>query len=100
MLLLSEKESFGLVALEAMACGVPCIGTNVGGVPEVISDGINGFLCEVGDIEGFSNKAISLLRDIVMHQQFSARAVEIVKTKFNADQILEQYEQLYFNLLN
>jgi L-malate glycosyltransferase len=100
MLLLSEKESFGLVALEAMACGVPCIGTNVGGVPEVISDGINGFLCEVGDIEGFSTKAISLLSDIDMHQQFSTRAVEIVKTKFNADQILEQYEQLYFNLLN
>jgi glycosyltransferase involved in cell wall biosynthesis len=83
-----------------MACEVPCIGTNVGGVPEVISDGINGFLCEVGDIEGFSTKAISLLSDIDMHQQFSTRAVEIVKTKFNADQILEQYEQLYFNLLN
>ena len=51
MLLLSEKESFGLVALEGMACGVPCIGTNVGGIPEVISDGENGFICELGDID-------------------------------------------------
>ena len=51
MLLLSEKESFGLVALEAFACGVPCIGTNVGGIPEVISDGENGYICELGDID-------------------------------------------------
>src|SRR4051812_15097207 len=58
MLLLSEKESFGLVALEAMACGVPCIGTNVGGVPEVISDGVNGFICELGDLADISGKAI------------------------------------------
>jgi L-malate glycosyltransferase len=100
MLLLSEKESFGLVALEAMACGVPCIGTNVGGVPEVISDGINGYTCEIGDIEAFSTKAITLLSDKDMHEQFSAQAVAIVNTKFNADQTLEQYEQLYFNLLN
>src|SRR5690606_34626594 len=50
MLLLSEKESFGLVALEAMACGVPCIGTDVGGIPEVISDGETGYICTMGDI--------------------------------------------------
>jgi N-acetyl-alpha-D-glucosaminyl L-malate synthase BshA len=100
MLLLSEKESFGLVALEAMACGVPCIGTNVGGVPEVISDGVNGFICELGDLADISGKAISLLNDRDLHQQLSNNAVQIVKTKFKADLILEQYEQLYFNLLN
>src|SRR3954469_13624089 len=60
MLLLSEKESFGLVALEAMACGVPCIGTNVGGIPEVITDGENGFICDLGDTDGIAEKAIQL----------------------------------------
>jgi N-acetyl-alpha-D-glucosaminyl L-malate synthase BshA len=100
LLLLSEKESFGLVALEAMACGVPCIGTNVGGMPEVINHGQTGFICEVGDIDDISNKAIALLKDKNMHQQFSNESVEIVKTKFKASQIVEQYEQLYFKLLN
>ena len=51
MLLLSEKESFGLVALEAMACGVPCIGTNVGGIPEVIENDKTGYICEVSQID-------------------------------------------------
>ncbi|MEH7504618.1 N-acetyl-alpha-D-glucosaminyl L-malate synthase BshA [Neobacillus drentensis] len=100
MLLLSEKESFGLVALEAMACGVPCVGTNVGGVPEVINNGINGFICEVGDIEDISNKALVILNDKSLHQQFSNQSIETARTKFKADQIVEQYEQIYFNLLN
>ncbi|MBT2726263.1 N-acetyl-alpha-D-glucosaminyl L-malate synthase BshA [Bacillus sp. ISL-75] len=100
MLLLSEKESFGLVALEAMACGVPCVGTNVGGVPEVINHGMNGFICEVGDIDDISNKSLAILVDQALHQQFSKQSVETAKTKFKADQIVEQYEQIYFNLLN
>jgi L-malate glycosyltransferase len=100
MLLLSEKESFGLVALEAMACGVPCVGTNVGGVPEVINHGMNGFICEVGDIDDISNKSIAILVNQDLHQQFSKQSVETAKTKFKADQIVEQYEQIYFNLLN
>ena len=100
MLLLSEKESFGLVALEAMACGVPCIGTNVGGMPEVINHGVNGFICEVGDIEDISSKALSVLNDQVLHQQFSNQSVYTAKTTFKAEQIVEQYEQIYFNLLN
>ncbi len=61
MLLVSEKESFGLVALEAMACGVPCIGTNVGGIPEVISDGETGYICEMGDIDPIAKKGIEIL---------------------------------------
>jgi L-malate glycosyltransferase len=99
MLLLSEKESFGLVALEAMACGVPCIGTNVGGMPEVIDHGVNGFICEVGDIEDISNKALAILNDKNLHQQFSNQSIETAKSKFKADHIVEQYEQIYFNLL-
>jgi L-malate glycosyltransferase len=100
MLLLSEKESFGLVALEAMACGVPCVGTNVGGLPEVIHHDRNGFICEVGDIEDISNKALTILNDKDLHQQFSIQSIETAKTKFKADHIVEQYEQIYFNLLN
>ncbi|QCJ43259.1 N-acetyl-alpha-D-glucosaminyl L-malate synthase BshA [Bacillus sp. S3] len=100
MLLLSEKESFGLVALEAMACGVPCIGTNVGGIPEVIQHGETGYLCKVADVEDIAGKAISLLNDRKLHHQFSSHSIHIVKTKFKAEKILEQYEQLYFKLLN
>jgi N-acetyl-alpha-D-glucosaminyl L-malate synthase BshA len=100
MLLLSEKESFGLVALEAMACGVPCIGTNVGGIPEVIQHGENGYICEVGDIEDISSQAITLLNNHNLHQKFSQQSLETVRIKFKADQIVEQYEQLYWKLLN
>ncbi|TWE06168.1 N-acetyl-alpha-D-glucosaminyl L-malate synthase BshA [Neobacillus bataviensis] len=100
MLLLSEKESFGLVALEAMACGVPCIGTNVGGIPEVIEQGVSGYICEVGDLEDISRKAVSLLSDFDLHQKMSLKALDTVKTKFRADRIVEQYEQLYWKLLN
>ncbi|MBO0958175.1 N-acetyl-alpha-D-glucosaminyl L-malate synthase BshA [Neobacillus sp. MM2021_6] len=99
-LLLSEKESFGLVALEAMACGVPCIGTNVGGIPEVIQHGVNGYICEVSDIGDIAEKAISLLTDNKLHQQFSQASVNTVHTKFKAEQIVEQYEQIYYKLLN
>ncbi|WP_147533767.1 N-acetyl-alpha-D-glucosaminyl L-malate synthase BshA [Bacillus marasmi] len=99
MLLLSEKESFGLVALEAMACGVPCIGTNVGGIPEVIIAGENGFLCELGDIEMCAKQAVELLCNDELHQQFSENAMKTAKTKFAAEQIVSQYEDIYYSLL-
>lgn len=99
MLLLSEKESFGLVALEAMACGVPCIGTNVGGIPEVIDHGQSGFICELGDIEDISDKAIDLLRNSVKHQRFREASVKLVREKFLATTIVKQYEDLYKSLL-
>ncbi|MEH7012638.1 N-acetyl-alpha-D-glucosaminyl L-malate synthase BshA [Neobacillus niacini] len=98
-LLLSEKESFGLVALEAMACGVPCIGTNVGGMPEVIEHGKTGYICELGDIDDISTKAILLLSDQQIHQQFAVNGVAVVNTKFRAEQIVGQYERLYLKLL-
>jgi L-malate glycosyltransferase len=99
-LLLSEKESFGLVALEAMACGVPCIGTNVGGMPEVIQHGETGYICELGDIDDISTKAIFLLSNQQIHEQFANHGVSVVNTKFRAEQIVGQYEQLYYKLLN
>jgi L-malate glycosyltransferase len=100
MLLLSEKESFGLVVLEAMACGVPCIGTNVGGIPEVISDGNTGYLCEIGNIEEISSRAIAILKNKELHQLFSEQAVSVVRNKFRAQTIVEEYEKIYYTLLD
>lgn len=100
MLLLSEKESFGLVALEAMACGVPCIGTNVGGIPEVIEHGVNGFICEVGDIDMIAESALSLLKDPSTYERFSNYSLQAVREKFNANLIVKQYENIYFKLLS
>ncbi|WP_064091048.1 N-acetyl-alpha-D-glucosaminyl L-malate synthase BshA [Rossellomorea aquimaris] len=97
-LLVSEKESFGLVALEAMACGVPSIGTNVGGIPEVIEDGVNGYICEVGNVEQIATKALTLLKDETLHRTFSQNALETARTKFHSSKILEQYEQVYRGL--
>ena len=98
-LLLSEKESFGLVALEAMACGVPAVGTNIGGIPEVIEHGVNGFIAEVGDIESIASYAMQLLSNDDLHKSMSTRAVEAVQTKFASNLILEQYEALYYKTL-
>lgn len=100
MLLLSEKESFGLVLLEAMACGVPCIGTNVGGIPEVITNGETGFICEVGDIDEIAEKALLLLTDGTLHQRVSQNALAEVNKRFHADRIVKEYENLYFEALH
>lgn len=99
MLLLSEKESFGLVALEAMACGVPCIGTNVGGIPEVIVDNYTGFICDLGNIEQIAAKALSLLTNEELRHQFSMNGIHHVKEHFYSSNIVQQYERIYFQLL-
>lgn len=99
MLLLSEKESFGLVALEGMACGVPCIGTNVGGIPEVISSGETGYICELGDIEGVAEHAEKILLDEELHTYLREQSIHRVNERFRADLIVEQYEQVYFDTL-
>ncbi|UFU01376.1 N-acetyl-alpha-D-glucosaminyl L-malate synthase BshA [Radiobacillus kanasensis] len=94
-LLLSEKESFGLVLLEAMACGVPCIGSNAGGIPEVIEDGINGFITEIGNIDQVVERAIQLLTDSTLHRTFSANGLNKVKEEFHSTTILKQYIRTY-----
>ncbi|MFC0470261.1 N-acetyl-alpha-D-glucosaminyl L-malate synthase BshA [Halalkalibacter kiskunsagensis] len=99
MLLLSEKESFGLVALEAMACGVPVIGTHAGGVPEVVVDGVTGYLCDVGDVECVARKAIGLLMDDACHEAFSKRGMERVQSVFHSKLIVSQYEKLYHQVM-
>ncbi|MDM5154159.1 N-acetyl-alpha-D-glucosaminyl L-malate synthase BshA [Bacillus sp. DX1.1] len=99
MLLLSEKESFGLVLLEAMACGVPCIGTRVGGIPEVIQHGETGYLCEVGDIHGIAEQATKLLKNEELHRNMAQRAMEAVHEQFRSEKIVSQYETIYYDIL-
>ncbi|EJL40886.1 glycosyl transferase [Brevibacillus agri] len=99
MLLPSEKESFGLVALEAMACGVPVVATVAGGIPEVVVDGVNGFLRPIGDVEGMSQAAIRLLQDEALYREFSANSIERSCKTFCHETIASQYEALYTKLL-
>jgi glycosyltransferase involved in cell wall biosynthesis len=99
MLLPSEKESFGLVALEAMACGVPVVATNAGGLPEVVEDGKSGFLCEIGDVEKMAERTLMLLRDDALYQQFSRVSIDRSNDAFCHEKIASQYEDLYYRLL-
>ena len=98
-LLPSEQESFGLTALEAMACGVPVIASDVGGLPEVIADGETGFLSAVGEVGPMAEKAVALLRDPALHGRFSARARERAVRLFPAEAIIPQYEDFYREVL-
>ncbi|WP_211654338.1 N-acetyl-alpha-D-glucosaminyl L-malate synthase BshA [Planococcus alpniumensis] len=98
-LLMSKKEAFGLVLLEAMACGVPAIGTQIGGIPEIIEPGENGFLVELGDIDAAANAAIRILTDDMLHEKMSGAALETVNKRFSSEKILAEYETLYARLL-
>jgi L-malate glycosyltransferase len=93
-LLPSETESFGLAALEAMACGVPVISSNSGGLPEVNFDGISGYLSNVGNVEEMAANAIKILKDDKILNEFKANALEVAK-KFDIKNILPKYEALY-----
>ncbi|MBO8170739.1 MAG: N-acetyl-alpha-D-glucosaminyl L-malate synthase BshA [Bacillaceae bacterium] len=95
LILTSEKESFGLVALEAMACGVPVIATTAGGLPEVVRDGETGFLKPVGDIEGMASKVLELMQDETRYRTFAEQSIRHAHHTFNHDKITSQYEELY-----
>ncbi|HRP88812.1 MAG TPA: N-acetyl-alpha-D-glucosaminyl L-malate synthase BshA [Edaphocola sp.] len=93
-LLPSAYESFGLAALEAMACQVPVISSNAGGLPEINIEGVTGYLSDVGNVEEMAQKAISILKDDVILAQFKERAFKHAHT-FTIDKIVPQYESLY-----
>lgn len=94
-LLPSQSESFGLSALEALASGVPVIGTNAGGLPEVIRDGETGVLCGVGDIEGMSAASLGILQNAKRWSEMSRLAAADARERFSRDAIVTKYEALY-----
>jgi len=97
-LLPSQSESFGLAALEAMACGVPVVASRTGGLPELIEDGVNGVLEPPGSVEAMARRAIDLLRDPERHRVMAEAAARRADM-FRANEIVPQYERLYAEVL-
>ena len=90
----SETESFGLAALEAMACEVPVVSSNAGGIPEVNIEGVTGFLLPVGDVEGMAKRTLELLQDEEKLAHFKQNAFAQAQ-QFDISKILPQYEAYY-----
>ena len=95
LLLPTELEAFGLAALEGMACGVPPVATNAGGVPELVTDGVDGFLEAVGDTSAQANRVVELLTDEALHARMSAAARETALRRFCTSLIIPKYEEYY-----
>ncbi len=95
----SSSESFGLGALEAMACGVPVVASDIGGIPEVVSSGETGVLRPVGDVEGMAAAAIELLSDRGRWERMSAAAAKDARERFSEEAVVAQYEALYTETL-
>jgi len=98
-LLPSAQESFGLAALEAMACGVPVVASRVGGLPEVIDHGTSGFLHEPADLDGMAASAIALLTDADLHARVADAALRQVQVRFCVDLVVPKYEEHYRRIL-
>jgi N-acetyl-alpha-D-glucosaminyl L-malate synthase BshA len=98
-LLPSSQESFGMAALEAMACEVPVVASRIGGLPEVIQDGLTGFLCDPDDIDGMVDRSVAVLQDTPLRRRIGEAAAEHVRTHFCEDAIVPQYEAFYEEVL-
>ena len=91
----SRKEAFGLAGLEAMACGTPVLASAVGGLPEVIEDGVNGLLFSLDNLDDAAEKAVALLKDRRRYWEISRRGIETARDRFSMSSILDQYEAVY-----
>jgi N-acetyl-alpha-D-glucosaminyl L-malate synthase BshA len=99
-LLPSEQESFGLAALEAMACQVPVVASRVGGLPEVIDDGVTGFLHPLGDLDAMAASGVALLEDPARHRAVAEAALAAVLQRFCASVIVPRYEAFYRQVID
>lgn len=99
LLLPSDLESFGLAALEGMACGVPAVCSRVGGVPEVITDGVEGYLVPARDVETMAARALDILTNPERREQMGKAARQRALTQFCSDKIIPLYEKLYERVL-
>ncbi len=97
-LLPSQSESFGLAALEAMACGAPVVSSRAGGVPELVEDGVSGLLEPVGSVEAMGRRAVELLQDPARHEAMRTAAVAKA-SQYSSDRIVPLYEALYHDAL-
>jgi L-malate glycosyltransferase len=99
LLLPSDSESFGLVALEAMACQVPVVVSRVGGLPEVVTDGVEGFLVEPRNVEEMARRSIEILSDETKRVEMGRRARATARLRFCSSLIIPKYEQYYRRVL-
>jgi N-acetyl-alpha-D-glucosaminyl L-malate synthase BshA len=99
LLMPSELEAFGLAALEGMACGLPPISTNAGGVPELITHEVDGFVEKVGDVNAQAMRAIELLKDESLYGRMARAARQTAVERFATSQVIPQYEQYYRDVL-
>jgi N-acetyl-alpha-D-glucosaminyl L-malate synthase BshA len=99
-LLPSAQESFGLAALEAMACGVPVVASNVGGLPEIVDDGVTGFVCPPDAVDAMAERSISLLTDPSLHARIAQHAVDLVRGRYTTDLVVPLYENAYRSILS
>jgi N-acetyl-alpha-D-glucosaminyl L-malate synthase BshA len=100
LLLPSEQESFGLAALEAMACEVPVVASRVGGVPEVVTDGETGFLSAVGDLDKMADDVARLLLNPELRAAMGQRARDSAVSRYHTNKVIPEYIKFYEQVLN
>ncbi len=96
----SQSESFGLSALEAMACDVPVVSSNAGGLPELNLHGETGYIAEIGDVKKMAEYALDILQNKNKFRIFSQNARERAVNLFSAEKIIPRYEEYYEKILN